>query len=64
MSLMIDEKSDISVKQSEKSVYRYRKLIQVNGGSSLSLSNSTTLAQFNIPNSVYNFSAGESSCQQ
>jgi hypothetical protein len=56
MSLIIDEKADISVKQAEKSVYRYRKLIQVNGGSSLSLSNSTTLAQFNIPNSVYNFS--------
>jgi hypothetical protein len=56
MSLIIDEKSDISVKQGEKSVYRYRKLIQVNGGSTLSLSNSTTLAQFNIPNSVYNFS--------
>lgn len=53
---MIDEKSDISVKQAEKSVYRYRKLIQVNGGSNLALSNSTTLAQFNIPNSVYNFS--------
>jgi hypothetical protein len=56
MSLVIDETADISIKQAEKSVYRYRKLVQVNGGSSLSLSNSTTLAQFNIPNSVYNFS--------
>jgi hypothetical protein len=56
MSLVIDQTADISVKQAEKSVYRYRKLNQVNGGSTLNLSTSTTLAQFNIPNSVYNFS--------
>lgn len=56
MSLVIDQTADISVKQAEKSVYRYRKLNQVNGGTTLNLSTSTTLAQFNIPNSVYNFS--------
>lgn len=56
MSLVIDKTADISVKQAEKSVYRYRKLNQINGGSTLNLSTSTTLSQFNIPNSVYNFS--------
>ena len=56
MSLVIDQTADISVKQAEKSVYRWRKLVQVNGGGNLNLSSSTTLSQFNIPNSVYNFS--------
>lgn len=55
MSVKIDDTANLSVIQSEKSYYRTRKLTQVNGGSTLSLSSSTTLVQFVIPNSVYNF---------
>jgi hypothetical protein len=53
----ISDTADISVVNTVNSYYRPRKLTQVNGGSNLVLNGaSTTLSQFMVPNSVWNYS--------